>query len=251
MSLFNFFIAELKKVVWQKKICIVFIIQAILFFIVISNFFGSLPNLYERWYEKSKDIIQYGTFFTYFSASLSNRVFFIITISICNLTFLVNEMEKKNLLIRNLFFLPPKYCSYFLSKFIICNFAIFFQLMFYATIFYFLYSSGIEPYIKAELEELTILDIAINFFYYFIKTISITAVVLNISFFLKRKQFYTILICIIITYSMSFIKFSPSNSLFEYKLFINDEIILVDGLLIGFWLLLSIGISYKILSTQL
>lgn len=250
MILFDFLRIELKKIISQQKIWIAFTVQTILFYIFISNFFSSLPLLYERWYEKSYNIISIGSFFAYFSTNISYRILFIINVSICTLSFLVDECEKANVSVRNLYLLPSNYISYSLSKFIICNVVIFFQLVIFSGLFYFFYNSQIDNYIKAELKELSVWEIAINFLKYFLKTIPVTALVLNISFFLKRKQFYTIIIGFIITYISGFIKYSPSYSLFEFNLFVSDEELFADGFFAGFWLLLSLLISYKILSIQ-
>jgi hypothetical protein len=251
MILFDFSINELKKNIAKKNIWIALVIQTILFYLIISNFFGSLPLLYERWYENKNPLIPHGIFFEYFCINLSNRVLFAITISICSLTFLVDEFEKENICVRNFFFVPPHYYCYFLSKYIISNFLISIQFFIYAIVFYFLYNDDIAPYIKSELKVLPFLEIVTNFFFYYIKTFSVSALILTLSFFLKRKQFYTMLIGLIMTYVMSLVKFSPSHSLFDFKMFLADEITMSEGFIMCLWIFLSVVISRKILSSQL
>jgi len=250
MTLSRFILVEFKKSIWRKKFGIFCIIIAILFFVVISNFFASLPILYERWHERNKVIMNYGDFFTYFCINLTTRILFVISVSICSFTFLIDEHEKPEVFMRNVFFLPKRYCYYFLSKLIICNFSLAFQFMLFTTIFYFLYTYNIEPFVKQELKELTFLSILDGFLSCFIKTISVTTIILNISIYYIHKNFYTILICLIAIYVMSLIKFSPSYSLFEFNFFITQQKEFIGKLTNVMWVLFSLIISHIILSTR-
>ena len=246
MHLFNFIRIEIRKIYSYKKVMYAFLALSALFIVVLSNFFDSLSFLFERWYQKTQDQAYNDTFFTFFSANLSYRVSFVVLLSVCTHVFLVEEIEKKSVWMRQIFLLPPQNTASYFSKWIICHFLLIGQFITFAFIFYLFYTFGIDKYLQKELIALSFNQIGLHFgFFCFLKMLAFSSFIkIGLTWF-KSTQIYTVLIYVVLGYVMSAIKYSPSNSLVSYRLFSANNALEIDVLVALLWLLVSYLIFSK------